>query len=156
MNRLYESLYRIGVVIVILSFLYFLPELRENILFALIFAFLMHYLLTPSMPFLRKNPPLSWLQTIKGRIRKHKVNRMVKKAIERTEEEKYRKVLIENALENAKSTDVIERKLGLEQLSQLEMGDYYVYEKLLEILKRGVDKQHEEQIIDTLYKISKM
>jgi len=36
------------------------------------------------------------------------------------------------------------------------MGDYYVYEKLLEILKSGVDKQHEEQIIDTLYKISKM
>ena len=99
---------------------------------------------------------LRWFQKIKGIIFEWNLKRKIKKSIKNKQEETYLKVLIENALENAKSTDVIERKLGLEQLSQLEMGDYYVYEKLLEILKSGVDKQHEEQIIDTLYKISKM
>jgi len=54
---------------------------------------------------------LRWFQKIKGIIFEWNLKRKIKKSIKNKQEETYLKVLIENALENAKSTDVIERKL---------------------------------------------
>lgn len=95
---------------------------------------------------------LKWVQVNKEKLRKYRIKRNLKEVIEKEEYDKYQKKLIENALEKSKSRDKNERKVGLEQLSQF--GEEYAYVKLLEIIKYNeLDKLHEKQIVETLYKI---
>lgn len=83
---------------------------------------------------------------------RYRIEHNLIKSIEKEEYSKYQKMLIENALKKAKSSDEDERKTGLEQLSQFGTED--TYERLLEILKNTkLNKSHEKQIIKTLYKI---
>ena len=148
MDKLYGSLAKISFVIIALLSLHFLPEYWIHILVAVPAAFLVDFVNHNS----RKYPSLKRIQIVKEKLHRHRLKRALQKAIEKEDREKYRKKLIENALEKVKSIDESERKTGLEQVSQFGAKD--TYEKLLEILENtGLNRSHEEQIVETLYNL---
>lgn len=150
MNKLYKNLIKIGSVIMAFLAMHFYPNYWTHILVAILAAFVVDFVDRHS----EKYTCLKWLQIAKENAREYTMKRELNKIIEKEEHEKYKKILIENALEKAKSSDESKRRAGLEQLSQF--GEEYAYEKLLEILKNDrLDKLHEKQMVETLYKIIK-
>ena len=148
MNKLYGSLVKIGFVTTALLGVHFYPDYWIHIFAAVPAAFLVDF----ANCYSRKYESLKGLQKIKERYREYRLKKELEKIIKREEYEKYQKKLIENALENAKSGDENKRKRGLEQLSKF--GEEDAYKKLLEILKNnGLNKPHENQIVETLCKI---
>ena len=148
MNPPQERLAKIGSVVIALLAIHFYPDYWVEILIAVPAALLADYINHYS----GKYAPLKWLQTPKETFHKHRLKRKLSKAIEKENHEEYQKILIENALENVKSSDESKRKVGLAQLSQF--GAEYAYEKLLDLLKNNeFDELHEKQIVETLCKV---
>lgn len=146
MNNLYKLL---TLIITVILFMHFYSDYWVELLAAVPAGILIHFLVQHS----REYESLKWLQISKEKFHKYWLKRGMDKAIKKEMNEKIFEKMIQNALEKAKSIDESDRKVGLEQLSQLGAGDDCVYEKLLEILKDGLDKSHEKQIVETLCKI---
>ena len=144
MNDLYKELFKIIVVIIAI---HYIPDWWIHILFAVVALFLVEFANTYS----RKYALLKWLQRTKEKIRKYKMRKELDKLYKDGERDKIQKEIIKNALEKAKSIDESERETGLKQLSQFGTED--TYEKLLEVLKNGLDKSHEKQIVGALCQI---
>ena len=146
MNNLYKLLILIITVILVM---HFYSDYWIELLAAVPAGILIHFLFQHS----REYASLKWLQIAKEKFHKYWLKRGMSKAIEKEKDKEYFEKIMQNALEKAKSIDVSERKVGLEQLSQFGAEDDCVCEKLLEILKDGLDKSHEKQIVETLCKI---
>ena len=149
MSKLYKSLAKICFVITAILGVHYVPDWWIHLLFAVFALFLVDFANSHS----RTYTSLKWLQIAKEKFHEYRLKRDLNKAIKKEEHEKYRKKIIENALEKAKSVNESERKVGLEQLSQFGAEDNYVYDKLLELLKGELSKSHEKQIVETLCKI---
>ncbi|MHC1624208.1 MAG: hypothetical protein ACXQTR_06440 [Candidatus Methanospirareceae archaeon] len=146
MSNLYKLLILIITVILVM---HFYPDYWVEILAAFPAGILIHFFFQHS----REYESLRWLQIAKEKFHRYKRKRGLIKAIKKQENKEYLEKIIQNALDQAKSIDESNRKVGLEQLSQFGAEDDYVYEKLLEILKDGLSKSHEKQIVETLCKI---
>lgn len=139
---------KIGSVVIALLAIHFYPDYWVEILIAVPTALLVDYIYRYS----GKYAPLKGLQTSKEKFHRNMLERKLRKAIEKENREEYQKILIENALENVKSSDESKRKVGLAQLSQF--GSEYAYEKLLNLLKNDeFDELHEKQVVETLCKV---
>jgi len=145
LNPPQERLAKIGSVVIALLAIHFYPDYWIHILIAVPAALLVDYINRYS----GKYTPLKWLQTYKGKFHRYRMEIKFHKAIKKENHEEYRKILIENALENVKSSDESKRKVGLAQLSQF--GAEYAYEKLLDLLKNNeFDELHEKQVVETI------
>lgn len=102
-----------------------------------------------------RNPSIfnsvNWIYKVKRYLKSHVKKCKMMRIIKAEHEEKYRKELIDTAFEKALSNDKIQRKIGLEQLSQF--GADETYEKLLDAIKNGLNKDYEFELIKTLCKI---
>jgi hypothetical protein len=142
-----ESLGKIGSVIIALLAMHFYPDYWIHILVAVPAALLIDHINRYS----GKYAPLKSLQRTKEKFRKYKMKMELHRILKQEQQEDYQKQLISYALEKVKSIDESERKVGFEQLSQFGAED--VYEKLLQLLKTNeLDKSHEKQVVETLYK----
>ena len=151
MNEFYESFDKIVFGIIARH----IHDLWVEIALAVLFAFLAPIAIHFANRYSRKYAPLKLLQQAKERYHKSKMEKELDKILKGENREKYRKKLIENALEKAKSIDESERETGLEQIVQFGKED--TYEELSDILKNTkLTKSHEMQIIDTLHKLKNM
>ena len=148
MNPPQERLAKIGSVVMALLAIHFYPDYWVEILIAVPAALLIDYINRYSGEY----TSLKWLQTSKEKFHRYRLEIELHKAIKKENHKEFQKILIENALENVKSSDESKRKVGLEQLSQF--GAENAYEKLLDLLKNNeFDKLHEKQVVETLYKV---
>ena len=148
MNTSHKRLAIIGSAIIALLVIYFYPSYGIHLLAAVTAAILVEYANRRS----RVYRSLKWLQITKEKFHRYAMRKKLDKILKEENREEYRKKLIENALEKAKSIDESERETGLKQLCLFGTED--TYEKLLGILKNTrLTKSHEMQIIETLNKL---
>ena len=84
------------------------------------------------------------IQASLGLHQLEKLNRFQRKR------EKIVKALANNAIRKIKSTNEDERQRGIEELLQLNVNDIHTYNELMKILKSGLNRLHEKQVIEIL------
>jgi len=146
-NKLLGSIIKISFIIVALIVMHFYPHYWIDIIIAVPAAFFVEFML--------RNPSIlnsvNWIHRFKIYLNNNINNWKMMRIIKAEQEEKYRKELIDTAFEKALSNDKIQRKIGLEQLSQF--GSDETYDKLLDAIKNGLNKDYELEFLKTLCKI---
>lgn len=152
-------------IIIFLIFIYIYPSHRLDFILALVFALFGHLLVQHSREYKKLNYIRLPIEKYDEYIVKRKFNKILKKhdkilkkhdkIQEKQEREEFLKELINNALRKIKSTDEVERQIGIEELVALESKDVYTYNELMKIIKDGLPKSHERQILEILCKIYK-
>ena len=157
MNFLNKNIDKV-IIIIFLIFIYIYPSHRFDFILALVFALFGHLLVQHSREYKKLNYIRLPIEKYDEYIVKRKFNKILKKQDkihEKQEREEFLKELINNALRKIKSTDEAERQIGIEELVALESKDIYIYNELMKIIKDGLPKSHERQILEILCKIYK-
>jgi len=151
MNIINKNIDKI-LIIIFLIVIYISPSHLSDFILALVFALFVHLLFQHSREYKILNYIRLPIEKYDEYIIKRKIDKILKRH-ERHKQEDFVKELTNNAIRKIKSTDEGERQRGIEELVELESKDIHTYNELMKILKDGLPKSHEKQILEILCKI---